>query len=39
MGIKEMVPEHLGKGRISDIIKEEMSHITLLSRQLAALKA
>ena len=38
MGIKEMVPERLGKERIADIIKEEMSHITLLSRQLAALK-
>jgi len=38
MGIKEMVPERLGKQRIEEIIKEEMSHITLLSRQLAALK-
>jgi len=37
-GIKEMVPERLGAERISAIIKEELTHITLLSKQLAALK-
>ena len=34
LGMKEMVPERLGKGRIEDIIKQEMGHITLLSEKL-----
>ena len=38
LGLKEMVPEKLGKGKIDDIIKEEMSHIIDLSKELAALK-
>ncbi len=38
VGIKEIVPERLGKGKIDGIIKEEMSHVTTLSRELAALK-
>jgi len=38
LGMKEMVPERLGKAKIDDIIKEEMSHITDLSKELAALK-
>ena len=38
LGMKEMVPEKLGKGKIDDIIKEEMSHIIDLSKELAALK-
>jgi len=38
MGIKEMVPERLGTERVTDIIKEELSHITLLSNQLKELK-
>lgn len=37
-GIREMVPERLGGGKIDDIIKEEMRHITILSSQLASLK-
>ena len=37
LGIKEMVPERLGKDRINHIIKEEMSHITTLSNQLKSL--
>lgn len=37
-GIREMVPENLGKDRIEGIIKEEMRHITDLSSQLASLK-
>ena len=37
MGLKEMVPENLGKKRLGDIIKEEMSHIKLIGKQLAAL--
>jgi rubrerythrin len=35
LGTKDVVPENLGKSRIDDIIKEEMSHITQLNRQLA----
>jgi rubrerythrin len=37
-GMKDVVPEGLGKKRIDDIIKEEMGHITLLSKELLALK-
>jgi rubrerythrin len=38
LGMKEAVPDKLGKNRIDGIIKEEMGHIRLLSRELAALK-
>lgn len=34
LGMKEMVPEKYGKSRINDIIKEEMSHLKLLSGKL-----
>ena len=34
LGIKEAVPEELGKGRLDGIIKEEMGHIRLLSKEL-----
>ena len=34
LGMKEAVPENLGKGRIETIIKEEMGHIRLLSKEL-----
>ena len=34
MGMKEMVPENLGKAKIDAIIKEEMIHIKLLSKAL-----
>ena len=37
LGIKDMVPEELGKDKIDRIIKEEMSHITTLTEELAAL--
>jgi rubrerythrin len=37
LGIKDMVPEKYGKGRIDDIIKEEMRHISILSKQLVSL--
>jgi len=37
-GIKEMVPERLGAEKITDIIKEELTHITLLSKHLAEYK-
>jgi len=38
LGMKELVPAGMGKEKIDDIIKEEMQHITILSRELAALK-
>jgi rubrerythrin len=38
LGIKEMVPEDLGKGKIDDILKEEMSHIAVLSGELSSLR-
>lgn len=37
-GLKHMVPQRLGGTKVDDIIKEELSHITLLSRQLANMK-
>ena len=36
LGMKEMVPENLGKARLNAIIKEEMGHIKLLSGKLLA---
>jgi rubrerythrin len=38
VGMKEVVPAHLGKDKLDDIIKEEMDHITLLSKELLQLK-
>ena len=38
LGMKNAVPEKLGKDKIEGIIKEEMGHIRLLSRELAQLK-
>lgn len=37
LGMKEMVAENLGKAKLNAIIKEEMSHIKLLSDKLLAL--
>ena len=37
LGMKDVVPAHLGKQKLDDIIKEEMSHITLLSKELLEL--
>jgi len=37
LGLKEIVPERLGKERIDDIIKEEMGHIGVLSKGMAGL--
>ena len=34
LGLKEMVPERLGKDKVDIIIKEEMRHITILSQYL-----
>jgi rubrerythrin len=36
LGMKEMVPERLGKDRIDGIIKEEMGHLAFLGNELAA---
>ena len=33
-GIQEIVPEDLGKDKVSKIIHEEMGHVTLISRRL-----
>ncbi|MCD6584871.1 MAG: ferritin family protein [Desulfobacteraceae bacterium] len=38
LGMKELVPGKLGGARIDDIIKEEMSHIQLLGKELLAYK-
>lgn len=37
-GVKDMVPEELGKDRIDAIIREEMGHLALLSSELASSK-
>lgn len=36
-GIKDLVPERLGRHRVNEVIREEMSHVTVLSRRLAEL--
>lgn len=38
LGMKEMVPEKYGKDKLDKIIKEEMGHIRILSKELVALK-
>jgi len=38
LGMKDLVPDTLGQSRLDEIIKEEMSHIKLLSRRLIATK-
>ena len=38
LGMKEMVPEKYGKDKLDKIIKEEMGHIKMLSKELVALK-
>jgi rubrerythrin len=38
VGMKEIVPENLGKNKIDDIIKEEMEHVTLLSNKFSSSK-
>lgn len=37
LGMKNAVPEDLGRTRLDEIIKEEMSHVRLLSRELVKL--
>jgi len=38
LGMKDVVPEKIGKDKMDNIIKEEMGHIRLLSKQLIAIK-
>ena len=37
LGMKNAVPERLGKARVDELIQEEMSHIGLLSKELQTL--
>jgi len=37
LGMKDLVPEKAGKAKMDGIIREEMGHIRLLSKELAAL--
>ncbi|MFO8085168.1 MAG: ferritin family protein [Desulfobacterales bacterium] len=39
LGMKEAVPEELGQKQLDGIIKEEMSHIRLLSNKLVQIKS
>lgn len=39
LGMKDLVPDNLGQSRLDDIIKEEMSHIKMLSHRLISNKA
>lgn len=38
LGMKDLVPDPMGKDKMDAIIREEMSHIKLLSRRLSAQK-
>lgn len=38
LGMKDLVPDKLGKEKMEAIIKEEMGHIRILSKELMALK-
>ena len=38
LGMKDVVPSHLGKDKLDGIIKEEMSHIRLISDKLLEFK-
>jgi rubrerythrin len=37
VGVRELVPQTFGKSKVDGIIREEMQHITMLSKELAAL--
>jgi len=39
LGMRDLVPEKLGRSRLDDVIKEEMEHIRLLSRELLGLRS
>jgi len=34
-GLRQMVPEKLGRNRVDDVLKEEMRHVTILRQELA----
>jgi len=38
LGMKEVVPANLGKQKLDKIIKEEMNHISLLSKELLSIE-
>ncbi len=38
LGMKDVIPEKLGRGKVEEIIKEEMRHVALLSRELETLR-
>ncbi len=38
VGIKEFVPEELGRARVNEIIRQEMGHVTTLTQELVELK-
>ena len=38
LGMKDLVPDKFGKGRLDDIINEEMGHIRILSKELISVK-
>ena len=38
LGMKDVVPVNLGKEKLDRIIKEEMNHITILSKKLLSIK-
>ncbi len=38
LGMKEAVPENMGRNKLDEVIKEEMGHIRLLSKELVSLK-
>lgn len=38
LGMREAVPEKLGRSRLDEVIKEEMGHLRLLSKELVAQK-
>ncbi len=38
LGMKEAVPENLGRGKIDEIIAEEMKHIGMLSKELETIR-
>lgn len=36
LGLKEMIPETMGRERIDEVIKEEMNHIAFLNKEIKA---
>jgi rubrerythrin len=38
LGMRDAVPDDAGRSRLDDVIKEEMGHIRLLSKELMLLK-